>query len=43
LLKKEFALQEVKSYGMMKRAESIGGFSPYRNNPKLDFLLSLKN
>ena len=43
LLKKEYALQEIKSFGVIKRAETIGGFQAFRNNPQLDFLLSQKD
>lgn len=42
-LKKEYALQEFKSFGVIKRANRIGGFYGYRNNPALDFLLAQKD
>ena len=42
LLKKEFALQEIRSDGELKQVDQIGGFSSFKTNSNLDFLLSEK-
>ena len=40
LLKKEYALQEIKAKGAISKVEQIGGFSSFKPNSQVDFLLS---